>query len=129
MNRQEIYDEVTEVYGFVPEYIAKAPDSILEQFWSQLSFYNNDSALSARDKALIGFGVSAAIHCEYWIPFHKAQFALFELSEEQAREAAAVVQAITGFSAYFYGTGYSHETFLKELDAIVAHALSQGGGG
>ena len=65
MTRQEIYDEVKEVYGFVPEYLDKAPDSILEHFWSQLSFYNNDSALSARDKALIGFGVSAAVHCEY----------------------------------------------------------------
>ena len=65
MTRQEIYDEVTEVYGFVPEYLENAPDSILEHFWSQLTFYNNDSALSARDKALIGFGVSAAIHCEY----------------------------------------------------------------
>ena len=65
MTRQEIYDEVKEAYGFVPEYLDKAPDSILEHFWSQLSFYNNDSALSARDKALIGFGVSAAVHCEY----------------------------------------------------------------
>ncbi len=65
MNRQEIFGQVKQAFGFVPEYLDKAPDSILEQYWSLLAFYLGDTALSARDKALIGFGASTANHCEY----------------------------------------------------------------
>ena len=65
MSRQEIFGQVKQAFGFVPEYLEKAPDSILEQYWSVLTFYLSDTALSARDKALIGFGASAANHCEY----------------------------------------------------------------
>ena len=65
MTRQEIYDQIEQAFGFVPEYLDKAPDSILDQYWSLLTFYMGDSALTARDKALIGFGASAANNCEY----------------------------------------------------------------
>ena len=43
------------------------------------------------------------------------------MSDEQVREASWVVQVITGLSAYFYGIGYSQETFMQELDMIVEH--------
>ena len=43
------------------------------------------------------------------------------MSDEQVREASWVVQVITGISAYLYGLGYSQETFMQELDAIVEH--------
>ena len=65
MTRQEIYGQVKQAFGLVPEYLDKAPDSILEQYWSLLKFYMSDSALSAQEKALIGFGASAVNHCEY----------------------------------------------------------------
>ena len=65
MNRQEIFDQITQAFGFVPEYYEKAPDSTLEQYWSLMTFYMSDTAISARDKALIGFGASTANHCEY----------------------------------------------------------------
>ena len=65
MTRQEIIGQVKQAFGVVPEYLDKAPDSILEQYWSLLTFYMADSALSAREKALIGFGASAANQCEY----------------------------------------------------------------
>ena len=65
MTRQEIFAQVKQAFGFVPEYLDKAPDSILEQYWSLLTFYMSDSALSAQQKALIGFGASSANHCEY----------------------------------------------------------------
>lgn len=65
MNRQEVFGQVKQAFGIVPEYLDEAPDSILEQYWSLLSFYLGDSALSAREKALIGFGASSANHCEY----------------------------------------------------------------
>ena len=65
MTRQEILGQVKQAFGIVPDYLGEAPDVVLEQNWSALSFYLSDTKLSVRDKALIGFGASAANHCEY----------------------------------------------------------------
>ena len=43
------------------------------------------------------------------------------MDDEQIKEASWTAQAVTGFSAYLYGIGYSQQTFLQELDAIVEH--------
>ncbi len=43
------------------------------------------------------------------------------MSDEQVKEAGWTAQVVTGFSAYLYGIGYSQETFMQELDAIVEH--------
>ena len=65
MSRQEILDQITQALGVVPDSLGKAPDAVLEQYWSLFTFYLSDTKISARDKALIGFGASAANHCEY----------------------------------------------------------------
>ncbi len=65
MTRQEIYGQIEGAFGFVPEYWSEAPDAVLEQWWSLIGWVTSDTALSARDKALVAFGAAAAIHCEY----------------------------------------------------------------
>ncbi len=41
------------------------PDPVLDQYWATLSWVLSDSALTARDKALVAFGAAAATHCGY----------------------------------------------------------------
>ena len=65
MNRQGILGQIEQAFGSVPVYLAQSPDAVLEQFWIQLTWLQSDSKLSMRDKALVGFGAAAAIHCEY----------------------------------------------------------------
>jgi hypothetical protein len=65
MSRQEILDQITQAFGFVPEDLGQAPDGVLEQWWAELGWLQSDSALSARDKALVAYGAAAAVHCEY----------------------------------------------------------------
>ncbi len=55
------------------------------------------------------------------MPFHSAQFALNEMSEDHVKEASWVVQSETGASAYMYGVDYSNEKFREELRAMVEH--------
>ena len=121
MNRNKILSKLKETYGTIPDWLGGMPDPILEQFFALDNWINSDTKLSVRDKAMICYGAATAIHCEYWIPFHTAQFALFEMGEEHVKEASWVVLNVTGFSAYLYGIGYSKEKFLKELDAILEH--------
>jgi hypothetical protein len=65
MSREETLSQITQVFGIVPGYFANAPDQVLEQLWAQAGFTQIESALSPRDKLLVGYGASAAIHCEY----------------------------------------------------------------
>ena len=65
MSRQEILDQVKQAFGFVPGYLADAPDHVLKQWWDQMGWMKVDSALSPRDKLLVGYGAAAAVHCEY----------------------------------------------------------------
>ena len=65
MARQEIVEQVEQDFGLVPGFMAEMPDPVLEQYWSTLYWVLSDTALSARDKALVAFGAATAIHCSY----------------------------------------------------------------
>jgi hypothetical protein len=65
MSRQETLTQVKQDFGFVPGWINAMPDGVLEQYCGTLRWVLSDTALSARDKALVAFGAAAAIHCPY----------------------------------------------------------------
>jgi hypothetical protein len=64
-NRQEILDQFAQNFGLVPDYLNEMPDPVLEQYTNTLYWVLSDTALSARDKALVAFGAASAIHCAY----------------------------------------------------------------
>lgn len=47
--------------------------------------------------------------------------ALHGLSEEQIREAAWMINIISGISAYLYGIGYDVDQWKEELNAMMEH--------
>ena len=65
MARQQLLEQVEQDFGLVPGFMADMPDPVLEQFWTTLNWVLSDTALSARDKALVAFGAATAIHCSY----------------------------------------------------------------
>lgn len=65
MSRQEIVEQITQNFGFVPGLMDEMPDQVLEQYWSTLTWALGDTSLPARDKALVAFGAASAIHCPY----------------------------------------------------------------
>lgn len=121
MSRQEILGQVEAAFGAVPGWFSGMPDAVMEQHWASIGWVMSDTALSQREKALVAFGAAAAIHCEYCVPFHTAQFVLEGMGEELIQEASWVTQSVTGASSYLYGIGYNKETFVEEVDATVEH--------
>jgi len=65
MTRQESLDQITQMLGAVPDWLAGMPDPQLEHQWGLIAWLLSDSALSARDKALVAFGAAEAVHCPY----------------------------------------------------------------
>jgi AhpD family alkylhydroperoxidase len=122
--REEILAEIEEAFSFIPGWLSGMPDEVLEQYWTNHVWLCNDTGLSGRDKALIAYGVAAAIHCGYRSAFHAAQLALFGLDDDQIKEAAWVAQTVAGASAYLHGIRYSQETFEQELDRLAEYRRS-----
>ena len=65
MTKQEIFDQITEAYGFVPGWLSAIPESQLEEKWGLASWMGIDTSLNSRDKWLAALGASSAIHCHY----------------------------------------------------------------
>ena len=65
MARQQILEQAEQNFGLVPDFLREMPDAVLEQYWATLNWVMSDTALSARDKALVAFGAASAIHCGY----------------------------------------------------------------
>ena len=65
MARQEILDQIKQALGAVPGWLGGLPDGQLEHQWGLIAWVLSDSALSARDKALVSFGAAEAVHCPY----------------------------------------------------------------
>jgi len=125
MTREEILNQITQAFGSVPQWLSGLPDPQLEHQWGLVAWVLSDSKLSARDKALVAFGVAAAIHCPYLTPFHTEQLRLSGMDDTQIQEASAVTSVVVGFSACLHGINYSVEQFLRELDETVSYIKSQ----
>ena len=58
-------DQFAQNFGLVTDFLSEMPDPVLEQYNNTLNWVLSDTALSARDKALVAFGAATAIHCAY----------------------------------------------------------------
>ncbi len=65
MTRQDILDHITQTLGAVPEWLNGLPDPQLEHEWARITWLLSDTALNAREKALVAFGAAGAVHCPY----------------------------------------------------------------
>jgi hypothetical protein len=65
MTRQELLDQITQAFGLVSDWLGGLPDPQLEHQWGLIAWYLSDSKLTGRDKASVGFGAAAALHCPY----------------------------------------------------------------
>jgi alkylhydroperoxidase/carboxymuconolactone decarboxylase family protein YurZ len=65
MSRQDILNRVSEKMGLVPGWVNQMSDAQLEWFWPMQEWFQSDSKLSARDKALAALGAASAMHCHY----------------------------------------------------------------
>jgi AhpD family alkylhydroperoxidase len=119
MSRSDTERDIIQTLGQVPGFFEDMPDDTLEREWAEWkSFQLEDSALTAREKHLIGLGVAAATHCPYCTYFHRAAAMMMGATETQCEEAARFAADTTKYSTYLHGLQIPVEDFKRQADEM-----------
>jgi AhpD family alkylhydroperoxidase len=119
MSRSDTERDIIETLGQVPDFFKEMPDETLAREWEEWKYFQmQDTALTAREKHLIGLGVAAATHCPYCTYFHRAAASMMGASDEQIEEAARFASDTAKYSAYLHGLQTPLEQFKKQADEM-----------
>jgi AhpD family alkylhydroperoxidase len=126
MSRSDVEREITETLGQVPSFFARMPDETLEREWNEWKYFQmQDTALTAREKHLIGLGVAAATHCPYCSYFHSAAAKMMGASDAQLEEAARFASDTAKYSTYLHGLQVDIGEFKKQADEMGEYMAQQ----
>lgn len=124
--QQDIYRDVEETLGHVPEFIKALPPQAADGFWSAMkNFEMGETEIPMKYKDLIGLAVAATIPCSYCVHFHKEAARLHGASEREMQEAVAMAASTRQGSAILNGLQQDLGQFKEEVREIVRHVQSQ----
>ncbi|MDB2684805.1 carboxymuconolactone decarboxylase family protein [Flavobacteriaceae bacterium] len=94
------------------------PESILKSsatyFKAQMGLYK-EGAIAEKEAHLVALGTSAAVKCQYCIPYHIAELKRLGASEDEIKTAVLIAADIMKMSTLFYGNEFDLEAFKKLL--------------
>lgn len=114
------YADIEKTLGSVPTFFRNVPQAALPGAWKTMKEFQfaPGTALSTREKELIGLAVAAQIPCQYCIYFHTRSARAAGASEEEIREAVAMSANTRFWSTILNGTEVDFDNFRKEFDAM-----------
>jgi AhpD family alkylhydroperoxidase len=120
--REDVYAEVKQALGLVPQWLEQMPEGAAQGFWTMArDFWLKETKLPNKYKELIGVAVSGATRCRYCALFHTEAARLFGATDDEIAEASAM-GALTMFGSTFMNSQQiDYEQFRKETRDIIAH--------
>ena len=94
-----------------PASILKSSDTY---FKAQMGLYK-EGVIAEKEAHLVALATSAAIKCEYCIPYHIAELKRLGASEDEVKTAVLIAADIMKMSTLFYGNEFDLEAFKKML--------------
>jgi AhpD family alkylhydroperoxidase len=123
--RQQVYQESTELFGIVPEWVKQMPDGVVQGFWTLMKdFYLAETKVPNKYKDLIGIAVAGATRCRYCALFHTELAKLNGASDLEISEASAVSGLTMMGSTFLNAQQVDYDQFRKETLAIVEFVKS-----
>lgn len=120
--RQKVYAEMTEMFGFVPGFFKTIPDISLEDEWNTMkSVQMMPGAIPNKYRELIGLAVAASRGCQYCAYFHTKFAQLNGATDAEIEDAVHFAKSNMGWSTYLHGMQYDFEQFKKDVDRICDH--------
>jgi AhpD family alkylhydroperoxidase len=119
--KNEVYQEIEQSFGRVPQWIKEVPSSSLGGFWALFrDFYLAETKIPNKYKELIGLGVSGATRCRYCALFHTEGARLHGATDDEIAEASMMAGVTMMGSTFLNAQQTDYEQFRKETVDIVA---------
>ena len=121
--------EMSALLGFVPEFLQKFPAVARSGAWKQMRDLqlNPKTALSGKQKELIGLAVSAQVPCRYCIVAHTEFAKLNGATEAEIGEAIAMASLTRSMSTVLNGLQIDEARFRRDIDRLARAAKSTKG--
>ncbi len=125
MNRQQVYDQIKEMFGLVPGFFKAIPDSSLEMEWNLFKRVQFDEGpIPNKYRELMGLAIAAVTKCRYCAFFHTEAARLNGATDAEIEDAVHFAKSSAGWSAYINGLQTEFEQFKDEVLQICEHVRS-----
>jgi AhpD family alkylhydroperoxidase len=116
--------EIQAVLGFLPTFIKQVPDVALPGAWEEMKTLqmNPQTALSPKQKELLGLAVAAQIPCEYCIVAHTEFAKANGATATEIGEAIAIGAQTRHWSTFFNGMQTDEAKFKADIMKAVDNA-------
>ena len=115
------YRDIEATLGSVPTFFKLFPEEGIGGAWSEFKTVqlNPKTALSGKEKELIGLAVAAQIPCSYCIYFHTQAARLNGATDAEIREAVAMAAISRHWSTVLNGMQADPAGFRQETDTVL----------
>jgi AhpD family alkylhydroperoxidase len=121
----ETYKDIEKTLGFVPKFFKAFPKTGIASAWSEFKALqlNPYTALSGKEKELIGLATAAQVPCEYCTYFHRnVASKLYGASEDEMDEAVSLAALTRHWSVIFNSPVSDKDAFRKEADQMIENS-------
>lgn len=121
------YRDIEATLGSVPTFFKLFPEEGVGGAWAEFKTVqlNPKTALSGKEKELIGLAVAAQIPCSYCIYFHTAAAKLNGATDAEIREAVAMAAISRHWSTVLNGMQADPAEFRQQTDAVLSTAAAR----
>ena len=115
------YRDIATTLGSVPTFFKLFPEEGIAGAWTEFKTVqlNPKTALSGKEKELIGLAVAAQIPCSYCIYFHTAAAKLNGATDAEIRETVAMAAITRHWSTVLNGMQTDLSSFRQETDTVL----------
>jgi len=116
--------DITQSIGFVPDFLKRFPDAARAGAWREMKELqmSPSTALSGKDKELIGLAVASQAPCQYCIIGHTEFARLNGASNAEIDEAIAMAALTRNMSTLLNGLDMDESQFRRDVDHLVRDA-------
>lgn len=124
---QKTYDDIQRTLGLVPEFLKAFPESGITGAWQEMKNFqmSSNTAISPKNKELIGLAVAAQVPCEYCVYFHTRAAKMNGASDQEVKESIAMASLTRKWSTVLNGSAIDKTRFKVETDQIMEHSRSK----
>ena len=125
MSKQEVFNEMEQMFGLVPSMFKSVPESTLALEWELFKrVHLEEGAVPNKYRELIGIAISAVSKCRYCVYFHTELARLNGATEEEIEDVLHFTKSSSGWSNYVNGLQLDYDEFTKETDQVTEYVRS-----